>query len=699
MDQLTSTTAVQASDAPALKLGIQASPLKLCGEVTAARDMREEDILLSLMAGPVVLGTLRTHGLRSEAASPHLSFGVPDFGLSSFAEMTALEGLELSVDAGDERITQAPIKGGTRTFSPLGMRHGLGQTLRLVDIWLEGSRNLNLRFEGNSKGGKSVDVYQCLGAKLVAVASDQPVSGLTAIVRVPLINPFEPVLLIFKGEDRSIDAIDFVPFPSLARGGLHAAERVIAGFGADDVADTAALSMELVAAWMERRADASRCVNTIDFDPAIETGLEPALDRDLLGWMTRSLGIRLHAGPATPAFIAEFLGDQPKDSSALGHVLTLPADCAPTLGSLLRAFPDDAAPGRTAGSYGISDASRQGRIWSVWQPPLNLDLDALQLRGAPRIAPMLTVRNPGAGRPVSLRWPLALAFREPPTRIGHTGPFEIAADFDGPLLRTEPGGAPAKLAVIVLAGVATGDPVRLLDSLARQTDVEIGQVIICTFSDADQPELAPALVRMFPDVHSIVEVARTSGRIEQVAAAREALIFEKVVVADSATVAPDARILVTLAQLLDASSVGSAGCMLREASDKMPPISAGYCFSEVALRAVPQLSFTAIDPSIWRGPSTHPVVANSMSLMMVRRDLLATLPPTGSTSIRPESDDLLLGMHVVAQGGVNLCTTVVSAFTSASFRPSQAPISLPYRLDPAELARITEATTIVQRVA
>jgi hypothetical protein len=88
-----------------------------------------------------------------------------------------------------------------------------------------------------------------------------------------------------------------------------------------------------------------------------------------------------------------------------------------------------------------------------------------------------------------------------------------------------------------------------------------------------------------------------------------------------------------------------------------------------------------------------------MGLLLTDPELLRTLDPAGSMAMRPESDDLLLGMHLISQGRLNLCTTVVSAYTSVPARPSQTAISVPYRLRPDELERITKSSTIVQRVA
>jgi len=518
----------------------------------------------------------------------------------------------------------------------------------------------------------------------------------------PLVNPFEPVLLVFKGEDQAIDAIDFVPFPSLARGGLHAAERLIAALGADDVADTAAISADLTVAWMERRADTSRCITSIELDPAVQTGLEPVLNRDLLSWIMARLDIRvrLATGSAQAAFVAEMIPLENRSPRVAGHTLHLPADCIPTIAGLLRRLPDDAGAQRLTGAYGISEWNRHGRVWSVWQPPLPEKVEALQFADAPRFGPSMTVKGArtGAARPLVLQWPLAVAFREQPTRIGQSGPFEIAADRDEPLLRAGSVRRPRRAGILMLGVSPTADPTRLLESLVQQEDVEIDYVLICK-SPEEQDELGRTLTRMFPDRYQVVPVAATAGRLEQIDAARDLLRGERILVVDARTIVPDARTLATLSTMLDVSEVASAGCLLRSTTDEMAPVSAGYSLTQVDLRAVPAVSFSAIDPAIWRAPCTYAVVANSMGLLLTRPELLSTLAPAGSTATRPESDDLLLGMQLIADGGINLCTTLVSAYTPVPTRPSQAPISVPYRLGPGELARIAQSSTIVQRVA
>lgn len=701
---MTSAGAIKGSDTRVVDMHVDRRGSKLSGWATPADPLDDgEDLTVRLVAGSVLLGRLRRDRARPDAAwsgeaTAKIGFEVPDHGLAAFACMTGLDGVAISVEGGPA----APIEWGAAASVPLGMRHALGKALRLVDLWVEGSRNLTLRFEGRPTTSKSLDAYQHIGAKLVNVALDRPLRGSDPIVTMSLLNPFEPVLVVFKGEDEAIDAVDFVPFPSLARGGFHAAERLIAAHGADDVSDMAAVSADLTGAWIERAADPSRCVTSMEIDAAVETGMEPVLNRDLLAWLAGRLGIRVTPAPgsAHPAFVAEILGASGKKRAAGGHTLHLPADCIPTLAALLRPLPADADAKTLTGGFAISEWNRHGRVWSVWQPALPRELDSLQFDQAPQFAPSVTIKGSpsGTGRAVALQWPLAIALREQPTRIGHSGPFEIAADKIGPLLRAGKSGRAGKLSVLVLGASSTADPARLLESLVRQEGVEIGELLVCA-STEDGDDLGRTVTRTFAARHQLIPVAATAGRLEQIAAARETLGGGRVLLVDAATVVTDERTLAILMQMLDVPAVGSAGCLLRSATKERALASAGYSFSHIDLRGAPAVSFSGIDPAVWRGPCTYAVVANSMGLLLTSHDVLGTLDPAGSTAMRPESDDLLLGMHLISQGRLNLCTTVVSAYTSVPARPSQAAISVPYRLRPDELERIAQSSTIVQRVA
>lgn len=686
----------------------------------ASPEQAVDRLQLSLVSGSIFLGSLRRDQARPDVddhlgfAVANPGFSVPDHGLAAFALMCGVQDVavvaEFESGQGRERFALPRDEGVDPALAPLGTRHGIGKLVRMADIWIDGSRNLRIRFEGSPKVPKSLDAYQASASgELVAVAADRTIDGLTSVIDVVLINPFAPVLFVFKGEDGAIDALDFLPFPSLVRGGLHSAERLLAAHGADDLADAATVAADLFAAFLRRRENPAGGVGMVELDPAMETGLEPALNDDLLDWMARFIGVAVRVGDGNPSqpgadvaseIVARHAAHTPSEAP---HVLQLPADCIPTIASLVAVLPGDAASQRLTGGMGVVDPNRHGKVWSLWQPPFGKALEGLQLADSQRAAPVLVVqRAGGAGtseRPVALSFPLALAFRPWPSQAGINSPLETVADTDKPLLRS--GAAPGRspMDVLILFDAANSSPLALIESVARQEGVSIGQVVVCRPHGATDVQVTQVLGRLFKDRHSIVSLPATAGRLEQIAAAQERLSGETVLVADAATVFADHRCLATLEPMLATPDVASAGCLIRAANEKMPVVGAGYSLSQVNLRNSPAIGFEMIDPAVFRGPTTFPVVANTLSAMVTRTRLLRGVSPHGSSAMRPEVDDLLLGIQLIEAGGINISTTLVSAFSAARARPSQVALSLPYRISPASLAGIAESSTLVQRVA
>ena len=510
MDQLTSPVADEQQDV--VELHVDRLPLRLSG--WADCPSTDDDLILYLMLGSVLLGTLRRDQRRPEAPDGSaVGFNVADFGLGAFAKIGGIQEIAISCELAGEAPRRFAV--GTAEVlepRPLNIRQGGALGFRLADAWLEGSRNLTLRFEASRKIAKSFDAYQCVGSAPVSVAADRPVDRMAKLAAVTLVNPFAPVLFVFKGEDGSIDAIDLLPFPSLLRGGMHAAERLLANCGADEVADTAALSGELLAAWLQKLEQPSRTVTSISLDGALETGLEPVLNDDLLGWISDGLAIQISVDASAkppPDFIAEKLERHRRTGGDEGgHRLHLPADCIPTISALLRPVPTGAAPGIAAGGMGIVDCERHGRVWSVWMPGFASRFEDFQFAGAKQSAPALEVRGEAGGLPegrdIGLNWPLAVAFRDPPQRISRNSPFEIASDFAGPLLRHAPQAKPTSVGMLVLAGVTSSDPTPLLESLVRQEGVKAAQLVVCRREGTADGKLIAALEQLFPNRHHIV---------------------------------------------------------------------------------------------------------------------------------------------------------------------------------------------------
>ena len=698
-------------DRPAVNLRWDSGDLRL-GGWAAPLDPENADgqLSLGLSIGPTHLGSVRRDQPRPDVDA-HLGFpvttpgfGIADYGLAAFVRVCGLEDLAVTVEAdGLHRRFAYPIEERPIPyFAPLGTRHGVGKVVRLVDLWLEGSRNLNLRFAGSPKVPKSLDAYQrSPDGALVLLAGGREIRSVAALVTVTLLNPFEPLLLVFTGEDGAIDAIDVLPFPSLVRGGLHSPERLIGGSGADDLTATAYVAAELLASWLIRLENPENAVGNIELDPALSTGLEPALNEDLLAWLSR-IGVSVRGADRASESLSAQLDTKAAPRRA-GHTLRLPADCIPTFASILNVLPANARAQTLTGGMAVSESSRLGRVWSVWQPPFGESLEGLQLAGTPHASPKLTVGKPTGSRgqeeEVALNWPLAIAIRQPPTRVVTDSPFQIAPEIDAPLLRA---GADAKIptvSALILFDHGGHVPLPLLESLARQEAQPIENVVVCRPHGEANTQLTQALERLFKDRYAIVALAASAGRLEQIVGARDSALGEMVLILDSETVLPDPRHLQCLLPMLAIPDVASVGCLIRPADDKKGAVAAGYSLSQFNLHNVPAAVFDTIDPAVWRGPTTYPVVANSLRALLIRASALATLSPHGSSSLRPEADDLLTGLQLIERGGVNLCSTIVSAFSPSVARSTGLSLSSPYRISPEGIARIVQASTLVQRIA
>ena len=698
-------------------LRFDGAPLKLAGWAAHEKAERAQDeIFVRLMWGDLMLGRLRRDRERPDVdahmgyGQPPCGFNVPDYGLRAFADLSGVQDLAVVVEsegAGLVRHALADMHRGEIAVAPLGSRTGVRESLRLGDVWLGSTRDLSLRFEGAGQVARSIDAYQCTltGERmLVKVASDQPIGGLVSIATMKLINPYLPVLLIFKGEDGAIDAIDLIPFPSLVRGGLHAGERLILGDGSDDLRDTATVSTQLLRALLLRDDSLDRHVAAISLDETIHTGLEPMLDPDLLAWVSTFLKVGVAMSEpregAAPDFIRDVLSRFSPNQARSGHVLHLPADSIPTLSALIQPLPGGLASQKVAGAMVVADGDRLGRIFSVWQPPLGEWLDGMQPNSTHRTAPILEVVASGAADAegqLAMSWPLSIALRKTPTRVVRESPFELSSELPVPLLRSGAGLDPVQLSVIIHCQRDNQPVTPLLESLVRQEGVAGFDVILVTPPGKLHSDVAHFLNSRLEDRHAVVRQPFGRGKLEQIAAVRDRITHDHVLIVDGDSILPDPRTLATLLPMLDGPNVETVGCLVRRGQGKSATQSAGYSPAGVNLSAIPSLSFGAVDPAAFRQPATFPVIANSMAVLVTRRSTIDRLDPRGSTALRPEVDDLMLGIQVIERGGLNLSSSIVSAFSTHSHGGrTDIGISVPYRLSPETLARLTLSTTIVQ---
>ncbi len=663
------------------------------------RQTAPDDVALTLKCGSMLLGSLGRAGPRPDR--PLASLDIWDFGLADFARLSRLDGFAITTAPreGTESDYPLPVPRAAAASEPLASRRWLAPQLRLADLWFTNRREIALRYEGNG-ARLTLDVYQCpVGDRPVKLVATAPIGHAVAIVPVKLFNPLAPVLLVIRDPSGAIRMFDHIPFPSLARGGLHGAERAICGNGGDDVSDMALVSAELLALLLARGETVDRTVAVVDIDPAADKGIEPMFDSDLLEYLTRYLGMAVAA--SAPGAMADQLARFTPEAPRRGPTLLLPADAVPSLSALIRPIPPHTATQTVTGSLGIMDWDRQGSVHSLWTPPIGDWLDDLQWRVAKRGAPMLRIGDGAGPAELCLGWPLALAIRPAPLKQSSRSPFEIAAEVDLPLLRKSDDGTPSGLDIVVLFDTRQVSPLPLLETIVRQQAAgDTGAVLLCRPVGTADPAIVDALEGLFPGRGRIVELRAGAGRLDQLMAVRAELTQEFVLIVDAATLLTDRRTVATLATILSVDRVASAGCLIRHVEgDRRIASHGGYGLTHADLRATPSLAFSPMDIEALGGPVTLPVAANTMAATLMKRSLIEALPPQGSDGGRPAEDDILLGLAALDSGGLNLCTSVVSAHSE---RPAPSKLllgrALPYRLDARMIDRLINAAVVVQRI-
>lgn len=315
----------------------------------------------------------------------------------------------------------------------------------LADIWLADSGHLRMRTRG---GVSAVTVAQIDGR---LVRHEAACATREAIVTAPLARPLAPVLLALDTESGPLLAV--IPFPSLLRGGLHAAEGLAAAGGPERLAD---YGFEIAQA-LCRRTEPRTLRLAADGGLGTEPLQRPAV-RDFLATHAR---IATEPAPDTDA-------------------LTIPPDCIPTLAALA---------GEGSGWIQV-DPRPGGSAWLVrgGQAP------ALQaLFGPPRLPPFA---NGGIGRPLAIR------FRN----TGDEGLERLLF----PLSPETPLGPPEPFGIVIGPG-QPNDSKRLLESLppaATVVDAASGPVDLAALAAAGRPVLFADRLMIIHDLRAVAALQR-----------------------------------------------------------------------------------------------------------------------------------------------------------------------------------------------
>lgn len=479
-------------------------------------------------------------------------------------------------------------------------------------------------------------------------------------------NPYMPILLVLgDGNGMTLD-VGVLPFPSLARGGRHAAEMAL--HRRSGVGVTALLRRgEALLAALGARDEAA--IGVIEIQPrgatGSATGAEPIFDVAFGDWCALLFGLR--PGCRTPAvreigqdWLAEAYPGMRRPGA---RTLRLPCDHIPTLAALVAGAEDLPLAARAAAPFLVACAETLRPRWSVGLPAEAMPWLA-GLQPDPHAAPCPILEGPVArtmaqtvaqtvahpsNRLAPL--PLSIAFRGPQPLPEARRLLRFAADAAAPLL---PASAPEGPFSVALAVRDPDRAVRLLGALgeaAGRRDLDL-----LLYGPG-----APALHETLDGAGQVLS-ADADTPIEAIAG-RAA--HAEILMLDDAIVLSEPRVLSVLRAMLaaDASVASAACCLLQEARSgkklDLKTATAGLFPISVSVMTAPFLVVGEPDPSEALPLATYPVLGNALSCAFVRRSALeATLPAL--RGVAPDMLETTFGLAASAAGYAHLATTVVA---------------------------------------
>lgn len=657
----------------------------LAGWVGHARDSslsKDTPIQLSMMLGQTRLGRVDVNVVRPDVDA-HCGYGGHPKGFDvavtavlDFAAMTASKA-SLRAEAGPETaitIDLASAGGAQRPLGWFGSRLGH----QLVDLWMNNSHRLLMRFEGMADATPIAQLQffqhdpRSSSGLVRLSASMDGLRGPLNVIGCDLLNPFLPLLIVALDSAESLLFADCLPFPSLVRGGAHALETRACSRGGDPNQALVELSAQLAGYLASRKTDPAAPLSTcavLQFDCRECSGSEALFDEDLLDALVFGFEVAVEVvgdQPLTPVqngLLAQlarrdevFAGTTRRQ----GLALVLTGDAVPCLSALLGPARVVDGEGSTVRSPAyVSMADEAGEAWLVSPPATSCSAAGVAFRPAPA-----GLRG-GAHRklPAALidAAPLAICRARVRTRLVDSGVFPVA--IDAPDLspdRTQR----VPVSAIVTPGPDGQTPVALLQSLADQHGAARLEVVYLIEPRASLPAAKRVLDALFGGRHRIVPIAAS---IPLVVAFRRGVArasHEHLLLVRGDTVLHDPRTLGVLSRELAGEGTGSASCgLIRQVGARVDPACAGYFLQALEYRGAPSMRFDAPDVRrILR--ATYSVVASPLSVLAIRKAVIERVPMPFSVTGRCAADEILFGMEIQKLALENVVTIDVTATTS-----------------------------------
>ena len=503
-----------------------------------------------------------------------------------------------------------------------------------------------------------------------------------------LLNPYMPILLELSDEAGRTVEIGLLAFPSLLRGGVHAAEQAALQLGAEPMSDIWRLSRLLLAELCPAAGcPAALSIAGLEMDTSQATGAERLMSDPMRDWLRAVFGLQLQPHETAPPLdpgarhvfdtLARNRSRTPPSPGA-GLVLELPAVTVPSLSALCARRLDIAGQSRVAGPFLVADAVSCRPQWSVAMPLLGSNLNTMA-RCLPRLRAMdddpdetagarRSQNAPGAGRAAHWLAPLHLAVRLVPAIAPRDIQILQPRAPDTPAVPMPgPGSAEAFSLALQISDPARGE--RFLQSLAAQR--QGGQVaqIQLWHDGATDPE---ALVETASGLFAEAELVPRRGRMD-LDVISDTMAGDAVLLADDSAILYDTQSLAVLNALLAADAqAASVSCvllheMVQKGRRKLQVATGGIFPAAVSFASAPRLGIAEPDCLAALPETSYPVLANSFRLCLIRKSALVdTAAARAGRPVGGASADLAFGLDAFAAGYRSLCTSQVRAGTTAA---------------------------------
>jgi len=595
---------------------------------------------------------------------------------------------------------------GQGNLKRVSLAESFGGIARLADIWYCADYKLRLRLEGLATKASVKQVGLLVFHQIDPVSGklrtchEQVICGDSIVlVDVQLFDPFWPVLITMLAADGTLCDIRFLPFPSLARGGVHYSEMFFAGLSSDYIGDLAARSADLLDAWAaSTQVLSSGLVTGIEIDVTAANGSELLLSSPMMGWLRNLFNLELRlkqpkdgavVSEETLGYLAESIrvvtsAARDPEMSVVATTpardnpqcwLSLPAHAVPTIQALVAERPVALPFVRQAGSLIVARPVDHAPLLLLKLPAIDADL-LLQDAGKPCEWPLLdvavTTAMPAKNAATTPDYPLSINFHTDSKRSAASILFPIAPDAAAPLLASGSSGDQIpnpEVSVLVQLTSGLAQLENLLIALVLQRDASIREIIVVAANNLSLLEIdIQAVLAKHFNGPCFVQQQGISRLPKAMAKAASTAKGEFMLFLDDSVILHDARSLVVLARLCSASQVATVGCHLimepsAEKNSEWSLFAAGYGgAAELARDATGVVKSLAAltNPGLLSG-MTYPVAANSQLLFMLRARVWKQLGSLYDAEATDEKTRSTTERKRLMHGFTNLCTGLFSA--------------------------------------